>query len=63
MISCLNKILGYKVKISIGDRRPGDSERVIANSEKFFKYFSWTPKYNNLEQIIKTSIDWEKKIK
>tara|TARA_S200000501_G_scaffold276234_2_gene260148 strand:+ start:45512 stop:46492 length:981 start_codon:yes stop_codon:yes gene_type:complete len=63
VISCLNKILGYKVKISIGDRRPGDSERVIANSEKFFKYFSWTPKYNNLEQIIKTSIDWEKKIK
>lgn len=62
VVSCLNKILGYEVKIRIGERRPGDIEKLIANSEKFSKYFSWTPKYNNLENIIKTSINWEKKI-
>jgi UDP-glucose 4-epimerase len=26
------------------------------------KYFSWEPKYNNLNYILKTAIEWEKKL-
>ena len=63
VVGCLNKILGFQISTKIGKRRPGDSEKIIANSDKFFKYFSWKPRYNNLELIIKSALKWEKKIK
>ena len=50
------------MKTTIGPRRPGDSEMIVSNVDKFMKYFSWKPKYNNLNYILKTAIEWEKKL-
>lgn len=47
VIKVLNKLLGFKIKTKIGKRRPGDAKKVVANISKFYKYFSWKPKYNN----------------
>ena len=63
VVSTINKILGYKINTKIGKRRPGDSKKIIANTKKFNKYFKWKPKYNNLNIIITTALNWEKKIK
>ena len=62
VIKELNKIINGNLKTTIGPRRPGDSELIVSNVEKFMKYFSWEPKYNNLNYILKTAINWEKKI-
>tara|TARA_X000000950_G_scaffold280607_1_gene375650 strand:+ start:103 stop:1095 length:993 start_codon:yes stop_codon:yes gene_type:complete len=62
VVNTFNKILGYKINVQIGKRRPGDCEKIIANTQKFKKYFKWKPKYNNLDIIIKTALNWEKKI-
>ena len=58
-----NQILDKKINFEIGPRRDGDSKMVVANSEKFNKFFSWKPKFNNIKYILKTAVDWEKKIK
>ena len=63
VLKTLNKILGYNISTSTGKRRPGDSKKVVANTNKFFKYFSWKPKFNNLRLIIDSSLKWEKKLK
>jgi len=63
VINELNKIINKNLETTIGPRRPGDSEMIVSNVEKFMKYFSWEPKYNNLNYILKTAIEWEKKIK
>tara|TARA_B100000989_G_scaffold113294_1_gene83228 strand:- start:2291 stop:3283 length:993 start_codon:yes stop_codon:yes gene_type:complete len=63
VVSTFNKILGYQINAQIGKRRPGDCEKIIANTQKFKKYFRWKPKYNNLNIIIKTALNWEKKIR
>ena len=63
VVKSLNDILFYKIITEIGKKRPGDSNKVIANTNKLFKYFSWKPKYNNLKLILKSSLNWEKKIK
>ena len=60
VVNTLNKIVKFKIPILIGKRREGDSQHTVANSEKFAKYFLWEPKYNNLELIIKSSLEWEK---
>ena len=62
VINVMNQILKKKLPISIGKRRKGDVEKVVADVNKFKKFFSWKPKFNNLEQIIKTAFEWEKKL-
>ena len=63
VIENFNEILDKKIKFKFGPRRPGDSMTIVANTEKFNKYFSWKPKFDNLKYILKTAIQWEKKIK
>ena len=62
VIKVLNKLLGFQIKTKIGKRRPGDAKKVVANISKFYKYFSWKPKYNNLKLILNSSLNWEKKL-
>ena len=62
VINELNKIINKNLETTIGPRRHGDSELLVSNVDKFMKYFSWKPKYNDLNYILKTAINWEKKI-
>ena len=63
VIKTLNNILGYEILVKIGKKRAGDSKKVIANTNKLYRYFSWKPKYNNLKLILKSSLKWEKKLR
>ena len=51
----LNKI--YKFV----NRRSGDVEKLISNPAKIKDFINWIPKFNDLEYIISSSIEWEKK--
>lgn len=62
VIDTYNKILDKKIKSTIGPRRQGDSKMVVADPSKFNKTLNWQPKFNNLEYILKTAYEWEKKI-
>ena len=62
VINAANKITGNKIKFAYDKRRPGDSEKLISNVEKLHQNINWNPKYNNLDFIIQTAINWEKKI-
>ncbi len=45
------------------ERRPGDPPALIADTSKIRKELGWTPQYDDLEYIIKTAWDWEKKLR
>jgi UDP-glucose 4-epimerase len=61
IVNTMNKILKDKINYEYGPRRTGDVEYSVANNEKFVKRFNWKPKYNNLEYILQTALNWEKK--
>ena len=63
VIENFNQILNKKINFEMGPRRDGDSKMIIANPEKFEKFFAWKPKFDNIKYILKTAVDWEKKIK
>ena len=63
VIENFNQILDKKINYEIGPRRDGDSKMIIANPKKFNKFFDWKPKFNNIKYILKTAVEWEKKIK
>ena len=62
VIKNLNELLSTKIKTEVGPRRDGDSESLVSNPIKFNNTISWQPKYNDLKIILKTALDWEKKI-
>jgi len=62
VINILNKILKKRLPTSIGKRRIGDIEKVVADVSKFKKFFSWQPKFNSLRTILTTALKWEKKL-
>ena len=63
IIENFNQILTKKINFEIGPRRDGDCKMIVSNPEKFNKFFNWKPKFNNIKYILKTALDWEKKIK
>jgi len=62
VINAANKISGNKIKFEYDKRRPGDAEKLISDVDKLHQNINWKPKFDNLNLIIQTAIDWEKKI-
>lgn len=44
-------------------RRTGDPASVVACSDKIQSLLSWKPRYNDLDTIIKSTLDWERRRK
>jgi len=62
IIKEVEKISGVKVPYNFGPRREGDPALLIANPNKFMKNSDWVPQHSDLTTIVKTTIDWMKKI-
>ena len=62
VVNTTNRIYQNKIIYKFSNRRDGDVEKLIANNSKISKYINWYPKYNDLEEIINSSIKWEEKI-
>ncbi len=62
VINTANKLTKNSINYNFSERRNGDVEKLVAKTSKINKFINWKPKYNNLEKIISSSINWEKKI-
>ena len=54
--------INKKIKIKFQKRRIGDMEMLISNNRYLKKLIKWKPKFNNLKSIVKSCIQWEKRI-
>ena len=43
-------------------RRAGDPAALIAGAEKIREILGWTPRYDDLDLIVRTSLSWERKL-
>jgi UDP-glucose 4-epimerase len=60
IIRATEKVVGKSIPFSIGPRRAGDPDRLIASSEKAKKILGWTRSYTSVEDIIRTAWAWHK---
>ena len=51
------------VKILKSERRKKDIVKIIASNRKLKTFINWRPKYNGLDKIVKSCLDWEIKQK
>ena len=55
------KITGKPIDVHMLPRREGDPDILIANPEKLKETFGWKPQYSDLQTIISSAWEWEKK--
>ena len=61
VIKTFKKNTQKKVIVKIIKKRKGDMSKIIADSSKLKKYIQWKPKYSNLNSIVKSCLNWEKR--
>ena len=60
VLDMVEKISGNKLNIREEPRRAGDPSSLVASSDKAKDLLGWEPKYDDLEVIVKTALEWEK---
>ena len=62
VIDAVNRIHNTDIKVIEEPRRAGDPPALIAAVDKIQQTLDWEPKHAELDVIVKTSLDWEKKL-
>lgn len=60
IIGACELISGHKVAYKIVERRPGDAPELVANPAKLISQLGWKPKYDNINDIVRTAWTWHK---
>ena len=62
VINAVNKESKAPITVEEMPRRAGDPPELISVADKIHTTLGWSPKFDDLNLIVKTSIDWEKKL-
>lgn len=62
VLNSVAKINEQELDIVEKPRRSGDPPSLVAKVDKIKSLLNWTPEYDNLDEIVRTSLDWEKKL-
>jgi len=62
VIDAVNRANGTPIKVIEEARRAGDPPALIAKADRAREVLGWTPRYDDLDFIVKTSLDWERKL-
>jgi len=62
VINAVNKVNGSPIAVEERPRRAGDPPSLVAAVDKIHRVLDWKPKYDDLEFIVKTSLEWERKL-
>lgn len=62
VIETVKKVTGQDFKVDEVGRRAGDAAILISKAEKIREVLGWKPKHDDLELIVRTAFEWEKKL-
>ncbi len=62
VLETMKRVSGVDFTVELKERRAGDPAILISDNSKIRDVMKWTPKYDDLELICKTGLEWEKKI-
>ena len=62
VLSMVEKVAGCTLNIEEVARRDGDPPTLIAEAQRVRDVLSWQPRYDDLEAIVTSSLNWERKL-
>jgi UDP-glucose 4-epimerase len=62
VVQAMERVTGRPLPVREDARRPGDPPSLVANAQRIRELFGWTPRHDDLDQIVATSLAWERKV-
>lgn len=62
VIDVVKKVSGVDFPVTISGRRPGDPAAIVASNERIRTRLGWVPQHDNLEEIVRQALDWERRL-
>ncbi len=62
VIAMVDRLNGKPLKTVDEPRRAGDPPSLIAKAERVRQVLGWTPRYDDLEAIVRSQLDWERRL-
>jgi UDP-glucose 4-epimerase len=56
------RLAGVTIPIEVCPRRPGDLAQVIACNARIKSVLNWTPRFDDLDAMVGTALEWERKL-
>lgn len=60
ILESAKKVTGIDISFTMGPRRGGDPDSLVADSTKARTILGWTPKHENVDDVILTAWNWHK---
>lgn len=62
VLKTVERVAGHPLNIREEPRRAGDPPVLVARASRVRSVLGWQPRLDNLETIVKTSLEWEKRL-
>ncbi|MBA53136.1 MAG: UDP-glucose 4-epimerase GalE [Pseudomonadales bacterium] len=62
VLEMVERVNGKPLNVIETDRRAGDPATLIATASKIREVLGWQPQYDDLETIVRTSLNWERRL-
>ena len=59
VVETVREVSGVHFEAAPDERRPGDPPELMADASRIRDVLGWSPRYDDLEFIVKTALDWE----
>jgi UDP-glucose 4-epimerase len=60
--AAVERLSNRALEIELAPRRPGDLAIVVANTAKLSKVLGWKPRHDDLDTIVTTALNWERRL-
>ena len=61
IVQAVERISGHKLTVREAPRRAGDPPMLVADSTKLKQVCHWTPKYDDVDIIVRSALEWERR--
>jgi UDP-glucose 4-epimerase len=62
VIDVVKRVSGVDFPVLISGRRAGDPAAIVAKAEKVKRVLGWRPRRDNLDDIVRQALDWERRL-
>ena len=62
VIKSVERVTGAALPVTFGPRREGDPSAIVAGAARVREVLGWTPQYEDLDFIVETALNWERKL-
>ena len=62
VLDTVSRLAGRPLEIVEADRRAGDPPQLVARADRIRRVLNWTPQFDDLDTIVGTSLEWERKL-